>query len=144
MRIFLLFVATLSILWGAAATSHHSPWAKFDFRQTVTLEGVITAFELKNPHAMLELDVANEAGEIESWEIEMAGKLSLSRRGWTDGTVSPGDSVSVTGNPAVSGRSEIWWNSLTLGDGTKFVEPTTEDSNTIDERRRQRAREQAR
>ena len=123
------------------ALSHHSPFVKFNFQDVVTVEGVITRFDLRNPHAMLYLDVTNDGGEIENWVIEMAGLLSLTRRGWTDDTVSLGDRVTVTGNRILTGGNEMWWNSMTLDDGTVFIEPTTEDSNTIDEQRRRAARE---
>jgi len=109
--------------------------------QRITVEGTVTELQLKNPHAEIFLDVTDDQGGIANWRIEMSGKLSLSRRGWTDDTVMQGDRITVVGNPSLTGKPELWWNTLILEDGTQIDDPLLQDSNAIDAERRQRARE---
>jgi hypothetical protein len=63
----------------------------------------VIEFRLVNPHATMTIDVTNEAGVHETWTVELAGLLSLSRQGWTDNTVSVGDQLTITGNPTHTG-----------------------------------------
>jgi len=135
------FIVAISLLSTGSAIAHHSFFVQFDMAQRITVEGTVTELQLKNPHAEIFLDVTDDQGGIANWRIEMSGKLSLSRRGWTDDTVMQGDRITVVGNPSLTGKPELWWNTLILEDGTQIDDPLLQDSNAIDAERRQRARE---
>ena len=60
---------TLGIL-ASAVSAHHSVAGQFDVTKTATLEGVISDIEWINPHIYIHLDVANEAGGVQSWRLE--------------------------------------------------------------------------
>ena len=50
--------------------AHHAFAAEFDNGKPVRLEGTVTKWEWINPHAWINLDVTNEAGEVEKWRVE--------------------------------------------------------------------------
>jgi hypothetical protein len=126
-----------------AAFAHHSFAAVFDGRRMVDVEGVVREFRLVNPHAEMTLEVTNAAGEKALRTVEFDGRLNLTNGGWTPETIKPGEHVIVHGNPARNGDDRIWFMSLTRGDGTELLRPSTKTSNSIDEIRRQRAQQRA-
>ena len=87
----------------APALSHHSD-AGIDMNSSVVLEGTVTEFHFRNPHAYFLIEVPNEDGEIAEWSLQMGSALGLSRRGWSRNTLVPGDPVTVEAHPAVGGR----------------------------------------
>lgn len=131
---FLTFLA-LCIPFGAQA--HHS-FAEFDSDSQITVQGVVTEFRLANPHAMMSFDVMGESGEIEKWRVEFDGRLNLSRAGWVPDTIKAGETIAVTGNPAVSGSPYMFFLTAVKGDGTELVRPITANINSLEARRQQR------
>ena len=69
---------------GHPANAHHSAAAVFDMSNLVSITGTVSRLDLTNPHALIYLSVVHVDGAAEKWIIEMPGKLSLARRGWTD------------------------------------------------------------
>src|SRR5215467_10008734 len=84
----LAFVLTMS----GAASAHHS-FAVFDHTRTVTVEGTVTKFQWTNPHAFLELDVADNKGNVRPFTIELTSINMLSRVGWRSNMIKAGDRV---------------------------------------------------
>ncbi len=122
-----------------ASQAHHSFPAVYDPARLVSVTGVITNLELTNPHAIIYIDVTNDSGEIEGWVIEMPGKLSLARRGWTDETVVPGESITATGHPSRGGANAMWWQRMTIADGSELLFPALADQLAIEALRREQA-----
>jgi uncharacterized protein DUF6152 len=115
--------------------AHHSPAMLYDLSMEITVEGVVTEYQLGNPHMRIYLDVDNQ-GTTEKWLAEGGSRTQLMRVGWTGEEVKPGDKVIVRGHPARDGVSKlVHMEYLTLPDGT---ERFTEDIkyNEFTERRR--------
>ena len=138
----LFLAALLSLLPNRVAIAHHSFTPVYDVARTI--KGVLTEFRLVNPHATMTLDVMDEAGNHVAWTVEMAGVLSLSRKGWTSNTVSVGEQLTVTGNPTHTGSPRVFFTRLVLANGTERLAPGAGNVSAIEEQRRQRARERDR
>ena len=78
---FAAIVGTSLFVFQHAATAHHSKALQFDMNAEITVEGNIVELEWRNPHAWLNIEVENEAGELELWRIEFSNANSLLRRG---------------------------------------------------------------
>ena len=141
LRSTLVLAASLSLLPSTVSLAHHAFAPVYDGTRTVTIEGVLTEFKLINPHAAMTLDVMDEAGRHETWTVEMAGLLSLSRQGWTKDTVSAGEHLTITGNPTHTGSQRIAFRRLVKADGTELVDPGDNRRDDVDEQRRERARQ---
>ena len=63
--------------------AHHSSTPFYDPDQRVEIEGTVTRFVFRNPHAFLYLDVAGYNGATVEWQIELGAPVSLRRTGWT-------------------------------------------------------------
>jgi len=133
-----LIFAAVALPWPLATDAHHAFSPVYDASRTVTVSGVVTEFRLINPHTMMALDVAGEDGSIQKWDVEFDGRLNLVVGGWKEDTVSPGEMVTVEGNPTHTGSSRMFFVRLVKSDGTELLRPILERSNQIDDERRRR------
>ncbi len=130
-----LLLLSVGALALAPVTAHHSPAMLYDLSQELVVTGVVTRYDLGNPHMRIYLDVDND-GATEQWLAEGGSRTQLVRVGWTGDEVAPGDVVTVRGHPSRDGSNLVHMEYLTLPDGTEvFAEDIrTEDFN--DRRRR--------
>ena len=106
------------------AVAHHS-FAMFDAGKKVTLAGTVKEFQWTNPHAFIQMIVANSDGQAEQWSIEMGGPGGLARQGWVPKTLKPGMNVSVVMHPLKEGHGGQFL-AVTLPDGTQLGNPDNE------------------
>jgi hypothetical protein len=94
---------TVSILAAGPALAHHSD-AALDMDRVISIEGTVSEYSMRNPHTYFVVDVTNDSGETEQWNIQLASAITISRRGWTRETLQVGDQVVVDVRPARDGR----------------------------------------
>lgn len=79
------------------ALAHHGAAAHYDLAVEVQIEGILTDFQMVNPHGYVYFEGLNEEGNLVPWRCEMG--TNLQRRASKE-TLLPGGHVLVTGNPA--------------------------------------------
>ena len=102
----LALVVALCLAAAGSALAHHGG-AVYDTAHPVTVTGVVTDFEFVNPHSQIYIDVKDAKGEIEQWQGEITAPTKLGRAGWTKHTLKPGDTITMTGSPARSGKHSM-------------------------------------
>lgn|ERR1700722_2855252 len=102
-KVLVMLVLAAGALGWASATSAHHGFTHYDMKKTVTLTGVITAFEWSNPHCLVYVDVMDDNNQVQHWTLEMASTFAMSRRGWNKDTVKRGDHAIVETHPAENG-----------------------------------------
>ena len=112
----LLFAGITVLSMIGTLYAHHS-FSIFDTAKTVTLSGTVTAFEWTNPHAYIEIDVADEKGGIKHWSVEMGSPSIIMQSGWKFRDLKHGDKVTVSLNPLRSGQAGGLLIQATLPDG---------------------------
>ncbi|HEX6993681.1 MAG TPA: DUF6152 family protein [Gammaproteobacteria bacterium] len=110
---------------SSTASAHHAFSAEFDNTKPIRLEGTVTKWEWINPHAWINLDVVNEAGEIEHWRIEGGAPNALLRRGWTKDSLPPGTQIVVEGYLARDGSNRASGQNITFPDGRRLFVGST-------------------
>ncbi|MEQ1946595.1 MAG: DUF6152 family protein [Bryobacteraceae bacterium] len=117
-RLTIIFVITLLAMSLAPepVQAHHGA-AQFDPNKNVTLKGTITVFQFTNPHAMIQFDVRDAAGQTVHWIGELQAPNILRRGGWNKNTLKPGDAVTLHGYPMKDGTPAVWINRLIGPDG---------------------------
>jgi hypothetical protein len=140
LRAWLLSILML-VVFAAGASSHHAFSPVYDEKRLITVVGVVTQFRFVNPHAMMSMDVTDEAGKVASWTVEFAGRLNLSEVGWTAESIKAGERITVTGNPTHTGSQKVFFRRLVRADGTELLPAAPQRLNAIEEERRQRARQ---
>ena len=115
------------LLWGGGtAGAHHAVQAQFDVgKPAVTLVGTLKKTEWINPHAKLHITVKNEqTGQMEDWELQMAGATSLRRNGFplsARGGMKAGDPITATAFTARGGSTTGLLRSIKFPDGRTFT-----------------------
>ena len=106
--------------------AHHSFAAEYDSAKPVTLTGTVTKVEWMNPHARFYIDVKEENGSVNNWELELGSPNGLMRQGWTRNSLKQGDQVSVTGSLAKDGSKLANARTVKLADGRQVVAGSSE------------------
>ena len=109
-------IATLTV--SPVSKAHHSFAAEFDRNDPGQIEGVITRVNWRNPHVSYELDIVNEQGETESWEVETFPTGGLLDGDWTRDTLSVGDRVTFSGSRGRNAAKKMYLSSVRLADGS--------------------------
>ena len=114
----------VGLMFGAHVAAHHAFSSEYDEQKEVTLKGKVTKVEWTNPHARFFVDAVNDDKTVTNWSFELASPNSLTRSGWGRQTLSVGDTVTVTGYAAKSGKSMASTRTVTLPDGKALFSGT--------------------
>jgi len=112
-------VGVVALGWAATASAHHS-FSMFDTNKTVSITGVVRAWEMVNPHAYLWVNV-RKGDEVQVWGIEGGAPAGLVRAGMTKATIKPGDPITVELSPMKDGREGGMMRKLILTNGKTFT-----------------------
>jgi len=82
---------------GTSLWAHHSLAAEFDQKKPVSLTGILTKLDWRNPHAWIYMDVKNASGGIDKWECELGSPNAMNRAGFTQESVKIGDEIVLDG-----------------------------------------------
>ena len=107
--------------------AHHSFTADYNREKPATIEGTVTEFWFENPHTRIYMEVKNESGETEAWEVETMTPNVLRRMGWRPDTFKPGQKLTAAGSLARNGANRISLSILTLEDGTQMKPVPTDE-----------------
>lgn len=111
----------LALVCGAMAAmpvvAHHSFAAEFDDKRPLKLQGVVTEWEMINPHSWIHMDVKNPDGTVTNWMIEGGSPNVLLRFGFTVHSLEPGSVIVVEGYQAKDKSNRAVGARLTLPDG---------------------------
>ncbi len=79
-------------------SAHHSR-AMFDVDTFISVEGVVTKVEWRNPHMWVTLDVPTPDGKMESWGFEGSGAASMVAAGISPQILKVGNRVKIIAHP---------------------------------------------
>ena len=118
MKKIVILSAALSFaaLTSELAQGHHALAANYDVDNIGTIEGLVVEVFWANPHIHYYLEVVNDSGETELWDIESSNVASMQRSGWTRETIEVGDQVRISGRLGRNGirRMELDRESLEI------------------------------
>jgi len=106
--------------------AHHSFAAEYDSAKPITLTGTVTKVEWMNPHARFYIDVKDEKGEMNNWELELGSPNGLMRQGWTRNSLKKGDQVTISGSLAKDGSKLANARTVKLADGRQVFAGSSE------------------
>ena len=109
----------LTLGFSAVGSAHHSAALFYEMGQRISLKGEVTRWNFRNPHAIVELLVKNDKGEVEHWTCETSAPSALRRNGWSQESLSAGEIVTIEGVPARDGTKLMRITGITKADGTK-------------------------
>jgi hypothetical protein len=110
-----VFPAAAGLLLAAASlAAHHEILAKFDETKPMTLLGVVTHVDWRNPHVHVFINVSPRDGRAVSWAVELESPIDLQQTGWNSDSLRPGDAIAVDGIAARDGSRQLWRRSMVL------------------------------
>ena len=89
------FAAFLVFASGASASAHHSH-AMYDPAAVLKITGTVVEYQWTHPHVWLYLETVSASGTPELWVLESGSPTAITRRGWQENSMVPGDIVTVT------------------------------------------------
>ena len=110
----------LFALASSAAVAHHPIHGKFDPDAALTLNGIVTYVDWRNPHTHVFMNVS-DGDEVLNWAVELESPIDLEANGWSQATVLPGDAITVSGITARDGTRQIWGDSVLRSDSGSAV-----------------------
>lgn len=120
-----LVPAAAAALLAAGAAAHHSNALFYDVDERITVSGTVTDFRFTNPHAILHFVVTTEAGEEQEWTAETTSPSVLRRRGWSQQSFMPGETVTLEGMPSLDGSWLMRITRAFKADGSEIGVPPT-------------------
>ena len=115
-----LAVAGVALLSQPGAVMAHHGAATFDTTNEITVKGTVTDWTWSNPHCILRVDVKAADGTVTNWSVATSNVADVSKRGWSRRSFNPGDTVTLTIQPAKSGAPVGMIRNVVLPDGTKL------------------------
>ncbi len=94
-----IFAMLLGLVSIAGPLSAHHSRAMFDTDVLVSVEGVVTNVEWRNPHMWVTLDVPTEDGGTESWGFEGSGAAAMVASGISPEILKVGNRVKIIAHP---------------------------------------------
>ena len=101
--------------------AHHAFAAEFNEKAPLKLQGVVTKWELVNPHSWIHLDVKGPDGKVTQWMVEGGSPNALFRNGFTKESLPEGTEIIVEGYQAKDGANRAVGANLTYAkDGKRL------------------------
>ena len=120
-RLALLFTMVALVATAVTAYAHHSFAATYDESNTKGVKGKMVAFQFRNPHSFVTVEVTDANGKKTRWGVEGPGSTQLANSGVQNDTLRYGDEVVVTGNPSRSpGEAKLRLRTMKRPDGFSF------------------------
>ena len=114
--------ATGLLILVVPALAHHASTPFYDPDTVVDLEGSVTRFVFRNPHAFLFIDV-EAGGETSEWQVELGAPVGLRRVGWTPESLPVGMVVKLTGRKSrADGSQGVCCVRMTRQDGSPIID----------------------
>ncbi len=107
------------VVLPVAASAHHSVAYYGD--EVIEVVGELVQVEWRNPHIRLTLDVVNDRGLSETWQMEGNSIYNLARSGVTADSLTVGQQVIVAGNKSTRQERMMLVNNILLPDGQELL-----------------------
>jgi hypothetical protein len=102
---------------GSSVFGHHSIQAQFDVTKPVTLKGRVAAVEWRQPHVLIRVRVPDGQSGSVDWVVQTLNPQSLGRLGIVQGTLKPGDAISLDVFASNDGGNNAVTQAFTLPGG---------------------------
>jgi len=95
-------VGVLGILILSVGAGAHHGAAAYDVGREIVVTGTVREWRWTNPHTRIHLSVRRADGALELWDAEGPPLTWAEQRGWSNGTLRTGETVSLVLYPSRS------------------------------------------
>jgi hypothetical protein len=86
----------------------------------VTVKGTVTGYNWTNPHVMMGLEVRNDAGKIEKWDVGGPSTSRMAGNGWDKATLKMGDAITAIGYRFNDGSNILRLEKIVMASGKEL------------------------
>ena len=86
----------------------------------ITVRGTVTGYDWANPHVMIGLDVKENSGKVEKWNVGGPSTSRMAGNGWDKGTLKPGDVITAIGYRFADGSPILRLQKIVMADGKEM------------------------
>ena len=115
-----ILAAAVGLLTIVGPIFAHHGTAAYDTTQETMVKGTVTDFQFINPHTLIFLDVKNDKGDVEHWQVDAQSPNQLTRDGWTKNLLKPGDQIAVIGFRAKNHSNILRFLKVVLPNGREI------------------------
>jgi hypothetical protein len=115
--VFALSGAVAASLGAGAALAHHSFAPHFDASKPVSISGVVTEYEARNPHSYVHVAAQDENGKTHEYVCESHGVTQLTRNGISPEMLKAGTKLRLEGSLSRHSPYMCFFDSVELADG---------------------------
>jgi hypothetical protein len=126
-----LLVSAVLCGFGSSSLRAHHGGALYDSAQTVSVRGEVAEFKFVFPHTLIYVAVTDPDGGIVTWSGELTTPARLARGlgggdsavpiKWTANTLTRGDVIELSGNPARNGAPSMRIERLVDANGRALI-----------------------
>jgi hypothetical protein len=125
-----ILAASALLVSTVTVAAHHSFAAEYDREKTITVTGEVTKLMWTNPHARVQVESKDQAGNVESWDFELGPPTVLMRQGWNRNSLKPGQTVTVSGFLSKDEPHVANARTVKLADGRQVFAGSSSDTQT--------------
>jgi hypothetical protein len=118
-RLQILVLGAAAILAGAGPLSAHHVWP-VDRSSEITVRGTVTGYSWANPHVMIDLDVKEDSGKVEKWNVGGPSTDRMAANGWNRNTLKAGDVITAIGHRFSDGSKILRLQKIVMSDGKEM------------------------
>ncbi len=116
----------LALLAGLSVSAHHNPGYYFDMSVAIVhSDATAVSYTAANPHGRIIYTMTDEQGNESEWVAELPANNMMRRFGVSVDMISPGDKLTLRGNPGRNGATMLRVTHVLLpsGDVATFYAP---------------------
>ena len=118
-RLQILVLGAVGILGGTSPLFAHHTWP-VDRGREITVKGTVTGYSWANPHVMIALDVTQDGGKVEKWNVGGPSTDRMAANGWDKTTLKPGDAITAIGYRFSDGANVLRLEKILMSSGKEL------------------------
>jgi hypothetical protein len=118
-RLQILALGSIGILAAASPLFAHHVWP-VDRSQEITVKGTVTGYNWANPHVMIALEVKENDGQVEKWNVGGPSTSRMAGNGWDRNTLKQGDVITAIGHQFTDGSKILRLQKIVMSNGKEM------------------------
>lgn len=118
-RLQVLSLGAIAILATTSPLFAHHQWP-VDRSREITVKGTVRGYSWSNPHVMITLDVQENNGKVERWNVGGPSLDRMQGNGWDRSTLKAGDTITAIGFRFSDGSNILRLEKIVMSDGKEM------------------------